>query len=83
MASAYSFLCAWRDSNPHEFPRQILSLVRLPITPHAQQFSNFIRPLPINNAAIFNFADKFTPFFQFNALSTTHPQTPLKNNPLI
>ena len=28
-------LCAWRDSNPHAFRHQILSLARLPITPHA------------------------------------------------
>jgi hypothetical protein len=31
-------LCAWRDSNPHAFRHQILSLARLPITPHAQIF---------------------------------------------
>ena len=27
-------LCGWRDSNPHARRRQILSLVRLPISPH-------------------------------------------------
>ncbi len=26
--------CGWRDSNPHASRRQILSLVRLPISPH-------------------------------------------------
>lgn len=29
-------LCGWRDSNPHTLRRQILSLVRLPISPHPQ-----------------------------------------------
>jgi hypothetical protein len=28
-------MCAWRDSNPHALRHQILSLARLPITPHA------------------------------------------------
>ena len=28
------FLCGWRDSNPHASRRQILSLIRLPISPH-------------------------------------------------
>ena len=27
-------LCGWRDSNPHALRHQILSLARLPITPH-------------------------------------------------
>jgi hypothetical protein len=26
--------CGWRDSNPHALRHQILSLARLPITPH-------------------------------------------------
>ena len=30
------FLCGWRDSNPHASRRQILSLVRLPISPRPQ-----------------------------------------------
>jgi hypothetical protein len=30
------FSCGWRDSNPHASRRQILSLVRLPISPHPQ-----------------------------------------------
>ncbi len=29
-------MCGWRDSNPHASRRQILSLVRLPISPHPQ-----------------------------------------------
>jgi len=45
-------LCAWRDSNPHAVKRQILSLVRLPITPHAHalikqvcKFTKFLNPV--------------------------------------
>jgi len=33
-----TLLCAWRDSNPHALRHQILSLARLPITPHAHFF---------------------------------------------
>ena len=32
------FLCGWRDSNPHASRHQILSLARLPITPHPHVF---------------------------------------------
>jgi hypothetical protein len=34
--TAFIFLCGRRDSNPHAVKRQILSLVRLPITPLPQ-----------------------------------------------
>ena len=49
--------CGWRDSNPHVFQRQNLNLVRLPITPHPQNFgsSNWARTsdLRINSPALY------------------------------
>ena len=43
--SLFVFLCGWRDSNPHASRRQILSLVRLPISPHPlkERYSSFKR----------------------------------------
>src|SRR5574341_2020085 len=38
---AISYWCEGRDSNPHAFRRQILSLVRLPIPPPSQKESTY------------------------------------------
>lgn len=34
--------CGWRDSNPHASRRQILSLIRLPISPHPRSQSEVL-----------------------------------------
>ncbi len=38
-------MCGWRDSNPHASRHQILSLARLPISPHPQSVDNQINAL--------------------------------------
>jgi len=48
-------LCAWRDSNPHAVRHQILSLARLPITPHAQHYLNwFANVVKLNQLILTN-----------------------------
>jgi hypothetical protein len=38
-------MCGWRDSNPHASRLQILSLARLPISPHPQSVDNQVNAL--------------------------------------
>jgi hypothetical protein len=52
MRPVFVLLCAWRDSNPHAVKHQILSLARLPITPHAHNSKFYSAGAKISNKCI-------------------------------